>query len=99
MAAMGWCPSGRLFEATACGAAVLSDTFDGLDAFYRPGEEILLAETPDAVLAALDRSDAELRRIAQAGRARTLDHHTSAHRAAELEAILDNARQPIAMEA
>ena len=28
MAAMGWCPSGRLFEATACGAAVLSDAFD-----------------------------------------------------------------------
>lgn len=99
MAAMGWCPSGRLFEATACGAAVLSDAFDGLDAFYRPGEEILLAETPDAVLAALDRSDAELRRIAQAGRARTLDHHTAAHRAAELEAILDEARNPVAMEA
>ncbi|TGD95034.1 CgeB family protein [Methylobacterium nonmethylotrophicum] len=99
MAAMGWCPSGRLFEATACGAAVLSDAFDGLDAFYRPGEEILLAETPEAVLAALDRSDAELRRIAEAGRARTLSDHTSAHRAAELEAILDSARSPVSMEA
>ncbi|KMO39590.1 glycosyltransferase [Methylobacterium tarhaniae] len=99
MAAMGWCPSGRLFEATACGAAVISDAFDGLDAFYRPGEEILLAETPDAVLAALDRSDADLRRIAEAGRARTLADHTSAHRAAELEALLDTARHPIAMEA
>lgn len=98
MAGLGWCPSGRLFEATACGAAVLSDAFDGLDAFYRPGEEILIAETPEAVLAALDRSDADLRRIAQAGRARTLDHHTSAHRAAELEAILDTARNPLVME-
>ena len=99
MAAMGWCPSGRLFEATACGAAVLSDAFDGLDAFYRPGEEILIAETSEAVLAALDRSDADLRRIAEAGRARTLDHHTSAHRAAELEAILESARSPLATEA
>lgn len=99
MAAMGWCPSGRLFEATACGAAVLSDTFDGLDAFYRPGEEILIAETPDDVLAALDRSDAELRRIAEAGRARTLADHTSDRRAAELEAILDAARIPLDLEA
>ncbi|OAS27290.1 CgeB family protein [Methylobacterium platani] len=96
MAAMGWCPSGRLFEATACGAALLSDAFDGLDAFYRPGEDILLAETPDAVLAALDRGDAALRRIAEAGRARTLAAHTSAHRAAELEALLESARTPIA---
>ena len=31
MAAMGWCPSGRLFEAAACGAPVLSDAWDGLD--------------------------------------------------------------------
>ncbi|TNC05059.1 glycosyltransferase [Methylobacterium terricola] len=99
MAAMGWCPSGRLFEATACGAAVLSDAFDGLDAFYRPGDEILLAETPEAVLTALDRSDAELRRIAEAGRARTLADHTADRRAVELEAILDSARTPIVMEA
>jgi spore maturation protein CgeB len=99
MAAMGWCPSGRLFEASACGAAMLSDAFDGLDAFYRPGEEILIAEAPDAVLAALDRSDAELRRIAEAGRARTLRDHTSDRRAAELEALLDSARSSVAMEA
>jgi spore maturation protein CgeB len=99
MAAMGWCPSGRLFEATACGAAVLSDAFDGLEAFYRPGEEILLAETPEAVLAALDRDDADLRRIAEAGRARTLGHHTSESRVAELEAILESARHPVSMEA
>ena len=43
MAAMGWCPSGRLFEAAACGAAVLSDWWEGLDAFFEPGREILVA--------------------------------------------------------
>ena len=41
MAAMGWCPSGRLFEAAACGTALLSDTWDGLDHFFVPGHEIL----------------------------------------------------------
>ncbi len=43
MAAMGWCPSGRLFEAAACGTAILSDHWEGLDAFFEPGREILVA--------------------------------------------------------
>ena len=29
MAAMGWCPSGRLFEAAACGAPILTDWWEG----------------------------------------------------------------------
>ncbi|MBE7158276.1 MAG: glycosyltransferase, partial [Rhodospirillales bacterium] len=33
MADMGWCPSGRLFEAAACGVPILSDSWAGLDAF------------------------------------------------------------------
>jgi len=37
MASMGYCPSGRLFEAAACGTAVLSDWWEGLDAFFEPG--------------------------------------------------------------
>ncbi len=36
MAASGWCPSGRLFEAAACGATILTDRWDGLDAFFTP---------------------------------------------------------------
>ncbi len=43
MAAMGYCPSGRLFEAAACGTAVLSDWWTGLDSFFEPGAEILIA--------------------------------------------------------
>ena len=34
MAAMGHCPSGRLFEAAACGTAILSDDWAGLDDFF-----------------------------------------------------------------
>ena len=45
MAAAGWCPSGRLFEAAACGVPVLSDTWEGLEAFFTPGQEILPAGT------------------------------------------------------
>jgi spore maturation protein CgeB len=88
MAAMGWCPSGRLFEAAACACPILSDRWEGLDAFFEPGREILLASTADDALAALDRPDAELRRIGRAARERTLDEHTSDHRARELLTLL-----------
>ena len=91
MAAMGWCPSGRLFEAAACGVPIVSDSWDGLHAFFAPGEEILLATDADDVLAALGRSDAELARIAEAARARVLAEHSSAARARELVALLDTA--------
>src|SRR5205823_1548219 len=37
MAEMGYCPSARLFEATACGSAVLTDYWDGLEEFFTPG--------------------------------------------------------------
>ena len=91
MADMGYCPSGRLFEAAACGVPVLSDTWDGLDAFFAPGEEILVASTTDEALAALDLSDAELARISRAARERTLAEHSSAARASELVALLGGA--------
>jgi spore maturation protein CgeB len=84
MAQMGWCPSGRLFEAAACGTPILSDTWQGLDCFFEPGREILTGETTEAALAALDLTDAELATIARAGRERTLSAHTSDHRAGEL---------------
>lgn len=88
MAAMGWCPSGRLFEAAACGTPVLSDHWDGLDSFFSPGWEILVAHNTEEAIAALDLSDGEIKRIGTAARERTLSEHTSAHRAAELLNIL-----------
>jgi spore maturation protein CgeB len=90
MAAMGFCPSGRIFEAAACGTPVLSDFWEGLDQFYTPGEEILIATSADAATAALDLQGAELSRIARAARECTLDEHSSGRRAEELLAILDD---------
>ncbi len=91
MARSGWCPSGRLFEAAACGAAILSDDWEGLDAFYQPGSEILLGDAPEDTLAALDIEDALLRRVGRAARERTLAEHTSAHRARQLLQHLEEA--------
>jgi spore maturation protein CgeB len=94
MAAMGWCPSGRLFEAAASGVPILSDTWEGLDAFFKPGQEILTAETTQDALAAIDLEDGELRRIAAAARERVLAEHTSDRRARELEGLLEGTRRP-----
>ncbi|GJE41159.1 CgeB family protein [Methylobacterium soli] len=91
MAELGWCPSGRMFEATACGTALLSDDWEGLDHFYRPGEEILIARDAEDVCAVMDLSDTEIRRVAEAGRARTLTDHSAARRLDALERILAEA--------
>ena len=88
MAALGWCPSGRLFEAAACGTPIVSDWWEGLDEFFAPEREIIIVRTTEDVLAALDRSDTELSRIGAAARERVLTRHTAARRAAELEMLL-----------
>jgi spore maturation protein CgeB len=96
MAAMGWCPSGRLFEAAACGAAVLSDGWPGLETFFKPGSEVLVAERAADVQAALELDDRERTRIGRAARERVLAEHTSDIRARELLTAFDDAhaRQP-----
>jgi spore maturation protein CgeB len=89
MAEYGYCPSGRLFEAAACGAPILSDGWEGLDQFFAPGEEILRVDTTGDVMQALSLTDAELQHIAEAGRARVLAQHTAERRVVELESLCD----------
>jgi len=88
MKAMGFCPSGRLFEAAACGTALVSDWWEGLDEFFEPGREILVATSAEDVTSALDMDPAARMDIARAARERTLDCHTATHRAADLERLL-----------
>ncbi len=95
MAEMGFCPSGRLFEAAACGAPVVTDWWEGLDEFFTPGRELLIARHTSDVTAALSLPDEELARIARAARERTLDEHTANHRARELETLFESALAPL----
>ena len=90
MAAMGFCPSGRLFEAAACGVPLLSDYWEGVEQFFAPGEEILIARDTEEARAALDLSDHELKRIASAAHERVLREHTSMHRAVRLLNLLED---------
>ena len=89
MIAAGWSPSVRLFEAAACGTAIVSDVWDGLDSIFEPGREILLATDTADVVAALARDD--LAAIGRAGHHRVLATHVAARRGAELERHLAEA--------
>lgn len=97
MAAMGYCPSGRLFEAAACGTAVLSDWWTGLDTFFQPGEEILIATSTADALRALREDSSVFAQIGSRAKQRALDCHTADIRAQRLidliEALRDESSQ------
>ncbi len=88
MVRAGFAPSVRLFEAAACGVPIISDSWAGLETFFTPGEEILLAETPEDVLGYLELPETERRELGARARARVLREHTAARRAQELETYL-----------
>lgn len=89
MARMGFCPSGRLFEATACGTALISDWWEGLDTFFEPGVEIIVIRNTDDVIRTLDQPASELARIAARGRERTVACHTASIRAQEFTRLIE----------
>lgn len=94
MARFGYCPSGRFFEAAACCTPIISDWFDGLDRFLDVGSqspELILANTRNDVIAALNRNDDELQEIAARARRRTLEEHTGKRRAEELIGYIEDA--------
>ena len=93
MARSGYCPSGRFFEAAACGTPVLTDWFDGLDTFFDPGDQILIVNDTDDVIAALRMDEHDLARLAARARERTLAEHTGDNRARELVRAIQEARR------
>lgn len=90
MASMGWSPATRVFEAAAAGACVVTDAWEGIDHFFAPGREILVASSGEEVVEQLRTLDRERsRRIGEAARARALAEHTYAHRVQQVEAVFD----------
>jgi spore maturation protein CgeB len=86
MRRLGYSPSVRLFEAAACGAAILTDDWDGLEEFFEPDREILRVRTARDVERALhDTTEADRQALGRAAHARVLAAHTADHRAETLE--------------
>ncbi|MBZ0157317.1 MAG: glycosyltransferase [Alphaproteobacteria bacterium] len=90
MVRAGYSPSVRLFEASACATPVISDYWEGLDTFFTPGTEILISScAADTVRYLREMEEEELRAIGERARARVLAGHTAAHRARELESLVN----------
>ncbi len=89
MAANGWSPATRVFEAAGAGACLVTDRWDGIDEFLCPGTEVLVADDGADVAAALEALD-EVRagEIGEAAMERVLGEHTYDHRAAQVDQLL-----------
>lgn len=89
MVAAGYSPSVRLFEASACGAAIISDEWLGLDEFLTPGEEVLLPRDAHELVDILTTlPESERKQLGQRARERILASHTAAHRATQFEQVV-----------
>lgn len=90
MIAAGYSPSVRLFEASACGAAIVSDSWKGMEQFLTPGHEVLLPKDAYEVAEILrNLPEDERRRIGLNARERVLSEHTASHRAIQFEEVLE----------
>jgi len=89
-AALGYAPGPSLIEAAGVGACVISDTWDGLEAFLEPEREVLIANDVMQVIEQLSALTAErAAAIGRRARGRCLAEHTYERRAIELEALLE----------
>ncbi|MBW3553873.1 MAG: glycosyltransferase, partial [Gemmatimonadetes bacterium] len=90
----GWSPSVRLFEAAACGAAMMSDRWPGIDSFFEPEREIILPASAEEVVQALETTHPDDRRVIGArARERVRTEHSARARAEQLEGVLAGARR------
>ncbi len=89
MARFGFSPATRVFEAAGVGACLITDAWEGLEQFLEPDREVLVARDGGEVAAHVsDLNPERARAIGAAARTRMLGEHTYAHRAQQLEALL-----------
>jgi spore maturation protein CgeB len=92
MAANGFSPPTRVFEAAGAGACLITDRWRGIEQFLEPDKEVLVAADGAEVAALVQRVDAGLaREIGNAARARITAEHTDDRRATQVETIVSRA--------
>jgi spore maturation protein CgeB len=89
MARYGFSPATRVFEAAGAAACLITDAWEGLEMFFDPGREVLVAHDSEEVAALVRELDSETsQRIGRAAYARVLAEHTYAHRAKQVDEVL-----------
>jgi len=94
MARYGFSPPTRVFEAAGAGACLITDEWVGVELFLEPGREVLVARDGAHVaehLAGL--TPARARAVGEAAYQRVLAEHTYAHRAAQVEVVIEGTRR------
>ncbi|WP_187264098.1 CgeB family protein [Pontibacter beigongshangensis] len=89
MARYGFSPATRVFEAAGAGACIITDYWEGIDFFFEPEKEILVAKSGtevDAIMADLTAEKAMA--VGKAAYRKVLSAHTYNHRAEQLEQLL-----------
>ena len=99
-AALNYAANMRLYEATGCGALLLTDYKDNLNELFEVGKEVVAYRSPEECVALIKyylTNPKETDKIARAGQKRTNKDHTYAKRmektAKILERHLDNRRK------
>ena len=89
MVANGWSPATRVFEAAGAAACLITDVWPGVEDFFEPGTEVLVAADGAAVAAHVaDVDPNRAREIGDRAWVRALGQHTYGRRAAQVDALL-----------
>jgi spore maturation protein CgeB len=93
MAEVGFSPPTRIFEAAGAGACVITDRWTGIEDFFAPGSEILVAGSAEEIVQHLsDGGPLEAASIGSKMRMRALRDHTYQLRAEQFDSVMAQAR-------
>ncbi|MDG5815363.1 glycosyltransferase [Chitinispirillales bacterium ANBcel5] len=86
MASYGFSPPTRIFEAAGAGACIITDKWDGIEAFLQPHKECFVASNGENVAEILTTIDEDIAfEVGRSARKRILESHTYVHRAKDVQ--------------
>ena len=92
MADVGFSPPTRVFEAAGAGACLITDAWQGIETFFEPRKEILVADSAEEIVHFLRTVPAKkAKTIGEAMRERALRDHLYAERARQALEVLQRA--------
>lgn len=96
MAAVGFSPATRVFEAAGAAACLITDAWEGIEQFLTPNAEVLVARDGQDVAEHVEAlTEDRARAIGEAARARIVAEHTYDRRGTQVDAILREAREAV----
>jgi spore maturation protein CgeB len=98
MVRYGFSPATRVFEAAGAAACLITDAWTGIEMFFEPGNEILVASNGNEVSDYVRSLTPEVaRKIGAAAYKRALADHTYTQRAAQIDAVLEMSSQTVSV--